>query len=154
MNTTLTPLCIFYPAYLWSWEFFQKKSTILKTSQYFYLKPMLRILCYISTYVPIFTQHKIIHFYKICIREGVSITFFFDNSVYFSTHLAKGQLISDQINAVLNFPKNQRPIAKISPLASKMGQVRGTLSSLLISVYLQFGIKNCLYLFDITHFRG
>ena len=34
----------------------------------------------------------------------------------------KGQLISEQIYAVLNLPKMQRNIARISALASKMGQ--------------------------------
>jgi hypothetical protein len=46
--------------------------------------------------------------------------------------LTKGQLISEQIYAVLNFPKMQRNIARISSLASKMGQIKkskGTLSS-------------------------
>ena len=37
---------------------------------------------------------------------------------------AKGQLISKQIYAVLNFPKMQRNIARISALASKMGQIK------------------------------
>jgi hypothetical protein len=44
----------------------------------------------------------------------------------------KGQLISEQNYAVLNFPKMQRNIAGISALASKMGQIKkskGTLSS-------------------------
>ena len=37
----------------------------------------------------------------------------------------KGQLISEQIQAVLNFPKMQRNIARISALASlKMGQFK------------------------------
>ena len=36
----------------------------------------------------------------------------------------KGQLISEQIYAVLNFPKMQRNIARISALASKMGQIK------------------------------
>jgi hypothetical protein len=35
----------------------------------------------------------------------------------------KGQLISEQIHAVLNFPKMQRNTARISALASKMGQI-------------------------------
>ena len=34
----------------------------------------------------------------------------------------KGQLISEQIYAVLNFPKMLRNIARISALASKMSQ--------------------------------
>ena len=38
--------------------------------------------------------------------------------------VAKGQLISEQIYAVLNFPKMQRNIARISALASKMGQIK------------------------------
>ena len=38
--------------------------------------------------------------------------------------LCKGQLISEQIYAVLNFPKMQRNIARISALASKMGQIK------------------------------
>ena len=37
---------------------------------------------------------------------------------------AKGQLISEQIYAVLNFPKMQLNIARISALASKMGQIK------------------------------
>ena len=40
------------------------------------------------------------------------------------TATAKGQLISEQIYAVLHFPKMQRNIAKISALASKMGQIK------------------------------
>ena len=43
----------------------------------------------------------------------------------------KGQLISEQIHAVLNFPKMQRNIARISALASNMGQI-----IILISDYL------------------
>ena len=35
----------------------------------------------------------------------------------------KGQLISEQIYAVLNLPQMQRNIARISALASKMGQI-------------------------------
>ena len=38
--------------------------------------------------------------------------------------LTKGQLISEQIYAVLNFPKMQQNIARISALASKMGQIK------------------------------
>ena len=37
---------------------------------------------------------------------------------------AKGQLISEQIYAVLNFPKMHRNIAKISALAHKMAQIK------------------------------
>jgi hypothetical protein len=37
---------------------------------------------------------------------------------------AKGQLISEQNYAFLNFPKMQRKIARISALASKMGQIK------------------------------
>ena len=36
--------------------------------------------------------------------------------------LSKGQLISEQIYAILNFPKMQRNIVMISALTSKMGQ--------------------------------
>ena len=36
--------------------------------------------------------------------------------------LTKGQLISEQIYGVLNFPKMQRNITRISDIASKMGQ--------------------------------
>ena len=36
----------------------------------------------------------------------------------------KGQIISEQNCDVLNFPKMQRNIARISALATKMGQVR------------------------------
>ena len=41
-----------------------------------------------------------------------------------------GQLISEQFYAVLNFPKMQHNIARISALASKMGQIKykGTIS--------------------------
>ena len=35
----------------------------------------------------------------------------------------KGQLIQEQIYAVLNFPKMQRNIVRISALASKMGLI-------------------------------
>ena len=38
--------------------------------------------------------------------------------------MAKGQLISEQIYAVLNFPKMQLNITRISALASKMGQIK------------------------------
>ena len=38
--------------------------------------------------------------------------------------LTIGQLILEQIHAVLNFPKMQRNIARISALASKMGQIK------------------------------
>ena len=44
----------------------------------------------------------------------------------------KGQLISEQIYVVLNFPKMQQNITWISALASKMGQIKkskGMLSS-------------------------
>ena len=38
---------------------------------------------------------------------------------------ANGQLISEQIYAILNFPKMQQNIiTKISALASKMGQIK------------------------------
>jgi hypothetical protein len=43
---------------------------------------------------------------------------------------AKGQLISEQIYAVLNFPKMQRNIARISALASRMGQIKKSKSTL------------------------
>ena len=36
----------------------------------------------------------------------------------------KDQIISEQICSVLNFPKKQRNIARISSLASKMGQIK------------------------------
>jgi hypothetical protein len=36
----------------------------------------------------------------------------------------KGQIISEQKCGVLNFPKMQRNIARISALATKMGQIR------------------------------
>ena len=36
----------------------------------------------------------------------------------------KGQLTSEQIHGALNFPKMQRNIARISALASKMGQIK------------------------------
>ena len=38
--------------------------------------------------------------------------------------LSKGQIISEQNCGVLNFPKMQRNIARISALATKMGQIR------------------------------
>jgi hypothetical protein len=37
---------------------------------------------------------------------------------------AKGQLYSEQIYAVFNFPKMQRNNARSSALASKMGQIK------------------------------
>ena len=40
------------------------------------------------------------------------------------TATGKGQLISEQIYAVLNFPNRQQNIAKISALVSKMGQIK------------------------------
>jgi hypothetical protein len=36
----------------------------------------------------------------------------------------KGQIISEQNCGVLNFPKMQQNIARISALATKMGQIR------------------------------
>jgi hypothetical protein len=36
----------------------------------------------------------------------------------------KGQIISEQKCGVLNFPKMQRNIARISALPSKMGQIK------------------------------
>ena len=36
----------------------------------------------------------------------------------------KGQIISEQNCGVLNFPKMQRNIARVSALASKMGQIK------------------------------
>ena len=45
-------------------------------------------------------------------------------STNISTNLAKGQLITEQIYAVLNFPKMQRNIARISAVAFKMGQIK------------------------------
>ena len=42
----------------------------------------------------------------------------------FQNSCTKGQSISEQIYAVLNFPKMQRTIARISALASKMGQIK------------------------------
>ena len=38
--------------------------------------------------------------------------------------LSKGQIISEQKCDVLNFPKMQRNIARISALFSKMGQIK------------------------------
>ena len=38
--------------------------------------------------------------------------------------IGKGLLISEQICGVLKFPKMQRNIARISALASKMGQIK------------------------------
>ena len=37
---------------------------------------------------------------------------------------ANGQLISEQIYAILNFPKMQQNITRISALASKKGQIK------------------------------
>ena len=37
---------------------------------------------------------------------------------------SKGQLISEQIYAVLSFPKMQQNITRISALASKTGQIK------------------------------
>ena len=41
-----------------------------------------------------------------------------------SPALDKGQLTSEQTYAVLNFPKMQRNIARVSALASKMSQIK------------------------------
>ena len=41
-----------------------------------------------------------------------------------SPALDKGQLTSEQTYAVLNFPKMQRNIARVSAIASKMGQIK------------------------------
>ena len=49
-----------------------------------------------------------------------------ENSAVFLV-VAKGQLISEQIYAVLNFPKMQGNIARISALASKIGQINNIL---------------------------
>ena len=45
---------------------------------------------------------------------------FLGSSNIFSRCLIKGQLISEQTDAVLNFPKMQRNIARISAPASKI----------------------------------
>ncbi len=50
--------------------------------------------------------------------------------------LPKGPLISEQILAVLNFPKMHRNIARISALTSEMGQIKVRLNIILISDYL------------------
>ena len=55
-------------------------------------------------------------------RGSVTITKSKSNSN--NSSVGKGQLISEQIYAVLNFPKMQRNIARISALASKMGQIK------------------------------
>ena len=66
----------------------------------------------------------------------------------------KGQLISEQICSVLNFPKMQQYIARISALVSKMGQIVKLKAKYhpnecnpIMSDHLSFGIKNCLYYF-------
>ena len=51
---------------------------------------------------------------------------FFDHELSYR-RAPKGQLISEQIYAALNFPKMQRNIARISALASKMGQIQKVL---------------------------
>ena len=38
--------------------------------------------------------------------------------------VSKGQLISEKVCGVLNFPKMQQKIARISALASEMGQIK------------------------------
>ena len=45
--------------------------------------------------------------------------------------ITKGQLISEQIYAVLDFPKMQQNIARISALASKMGQIKKSIGAFL-----------------------
>ena len=50
-----------------------------------------------------------------------SDNFFFQSNQNVTT---KGQLISEQIYAILNFPKMQRNFVRISALASKMGQIK------------------------------
>ena len=48
---------------------------------------------------------------------------FFDHELSYRC-APKGQLISEQIYAALNFPKKQRNIVRISALASNMGQIK------------------------------
>ena len=49
---------------------------------------------------------------------------FYSRHFFMSRYFSEGQLISEQICGVLNFPKMQRNIARISALASKMGQIK------------------------------
>ena len=70
-------------------------------------------------------------YFLVNLIEGIPL---FDQKVLQNTFLislladfncfSKGQLISEQICVVLNFPKMQRKIARISALASKMGQLK------------------------------
>ena len=46
------------------------------------------------------------------------------NFSYLVSGQKKGQLISEQIWGVLNFPKMQQSIVRISAPASKMGQIK------------------------------
>ena len=46
------------------------------------------------------------------------------NFSYLVSGQKKGQLISEQILGVLNFPKMQQSIVRISAPASKMGQIK------------------------------
>ena len=79
---------------------------------------------------------------------GQQLQYYF--GCYIST-IIKGQLISEQIYGVLNFPKMQRINARISALASKMGQIKKVKTHYHPN-YLSFGIKNGL--FYLTHFQG
>ena len=54
----------------------------------------------------------------------MTIMKFFTLPVVHCTASSKGHLISEQIYTVLNSPKMQRNITRISALASKMGQIK------------------------------
>ena len=58
---------------------------------------------------------------NIHIPQSHQIDFRFFKARFKVDLVTKGQLISEQIYAVLNFPKMQRNIAMISSLASKKG---------------------------------
>ena len=45
-------------------------------------------------------------------------------SMNYTAAAAKGQIISEQNCGVLNFPKSNKIIVRISALASKMGQIK------------------------------
>ena len=56
----------------------------------------------------------------------LSLRTFLNQSLQYKmiTKSTKGQLIWEQIYVVLNFPKMQQNIARISALASKIGQIK------------------------------
>ena len=61
---------------------------------------------------------------NIHIPQSHQIDFRFFKARFKVDLVTKGQLTSEQIDAVINFPKMQQNIARISALASKTGQIK------------------------------